>query len=111
MDETTLRFIAQQLRQPSGEPGREVGERMNVGNAHVNLAAIAALRVAPHDRILEVGMGNGAFVPLILGIDSSVRYVGCECAARRDFFGQRTRFGLESVRFQWKSPGDLSLQT
>lgn len=78
MDETTLQFIAQQLRQPSGEPGRDVGEKMNVGNEHVNRAAIAALRVAPRDRILEVGMGNGAFVPLLLGVDSSVCYAGCD---------------------------------
>ncbi|MBC7893674.1 MAG: class I SAM-dependent methyltransferase [Sphingobacteriaceae bacterium] len=78
MDETTLQFIAQQLRQPSGEPGRDVGEKMNVGNEHVNRAAIAALRVTPQDRILEVGMGNGAFVSLILSVDPSVRYVGCD---------------------------------
>ncbi len=38
MDETTPRSIAQQLRQPSGEPGRDLGEKMNVGNEHVNRA-------------------------------------------------------------------------
>lgn len=78
MDETQLQFIAQQLRQPSGEAGREVGERMNASNEAVNLAAIAALRVASHDRILEVGMGNGAFVSRLLDADASVRYAGCD---------------------------------
>ncbi len=78
MDEYQLRQIAAQLRQPHGEPGVEVGQRMNVGNELINRRAIAQLAVQPGDRILELGPGNGFFVRDILAVDSTVRYVGCD---------------------------------
>lgn len=51
---------------------------MNEGNQLLNLRAIGQLAVQPGDSILEIGMGNGAFVPLLLSAGPSVRYVGCD---------------------------------
>lgn len=78
MDDETARIVAAQLRQPHGDFALEVGERMNEGNLFMNLSTIETLRVAPHDYILEVGMGNGFFVKDILGKDRTVKYAGCD---------------------------------
>ncbi len=51
---------------------------MNEGNRLLNFRAIDQLAVKPGDRILEIGMGNGAFVPLLLSAGPSVSYVGCD---------------------------------
>ncbi|RIV24970.1 methyltransferase domain-containing protein [Fibrisoma montanum] len=78
MDEMQLRQIAGQLRQPHGDAGIEVGQRMNVGNEIINRRAIAQLTVQPDDRVLELGPGNGYFAREIVTVHPSVRYVGCD---------------------------------
>lgn len=78
MDENTLQQIASQLRQPQGDAGIEVGQRMNVGNEIINRRAIAQVAVQPGDQMLELGPGNGFFVRNILATDPTVRYVGCD---------------------------------
>jgi ubiquinone/menaquinone biosynthesis C-methylase UbiE len=78
MNEETLKAIAAQLRRPEGEPGVQVGMKMNEGNSHINLYTIAALNPQPQEHILEIGMGNGFFVKDILSIHESIRYTGCD---------------------------------
>tara|TARA_R110000868_G_scaffold206418_1_gene455143 strand:+ start:295 stop:951 length:657 start_codon:yes stop_codon:yes gene_type:complete len=78
MDEETLRAIASQLRQPSGEFAIEVGEKMNEGNLQINLNAIEALHLSNGDNLLEIGMGNGLFVKDILSKDGTIQYSGCD---------------------------------
>jgi ubiquinone/menaquinone biosynthesis C-methylase UbiE len=78
MDEETLKAIAGQLRQPSGEYAIQVGEKMNEGNLNINLNTFEALNLATGDNILEIGMGNGYFVKNILSTDSSIKYTGCD---------------------------------
>lgn len=78
MDENTLKMIAQQLRKPEGDAGKQTGEMMNKGNKYMNEFAIEALQVKPKDVILEVGMGNGFFVKDIVSVDPSVKYTGCD---------------------------------
>jgi ubiquinone/menaquinone biosynthesis C-methylase UbiE len=77
-DEETLKHIAAQLRKPEGEAGKQTGERMNVGNEAMNLATIAQLHIAPDDNLLEIGMGNGYFVPQIVGVNDTVKYTGID---------------------------------
>jgi len=76
MDEEQLKEFARQLRKPEGVYGREVGEKMNKGNRYINQYTIEELSVQAHDRILELGMGNGFFVKDILAFDPSVFYTG-----------------------------------
>lgn len=78
MDEASLKAIAQQLRQPSGEYAIQVGEKMNEGNLHINLNTFEALDLRAGDNILEIGMGNGFFVKNILSLDDSIKYTGCD---------------------------------
>lgn len=76
MDEDIFKHIASQLRKPSGPDGIETGERMNVGNLHINLNAIDAMKLQAGDEVLEIGMGNGYFVKNILEVDPSITYTG-----------------------------------
>jgi ubiquinone/menaquinone biosynthesis C-methylase UbiE len=81
MDEEQFQTVARQLRQPSGEAGIQVGEKMNEGNAFLNIAAIQQLQLQPNDYILEIGMGNGFFVKDILSGNPLVKYIGCDFSA------------------------------
>lgn len=78
MDEETLKTIAGQLKQPTGEYAIQVGEKMNESNLHINLNTFEALNLATGDNILEIGMGNGFFVKNILSINNSIKYTGCD---------------------------------
>jgi ubiquinone/menaquinone biosynthesis C-methylase UbiE len=69
---------AAQLRKPDGEEGIMVAEWMNKGNRQMNLDTIKILNPSPNDNILEIGMGNGHFVPDILSVHSSIHYTGCD---------------------------------
>lgn len=75
---SNLQSTAKQLRKPHGTLGKEVGLMMNKGNKLMNLASINQLDIAPHDSILEIGMGNGFFVKEIVSKDKTVRYCGCD---------------------------------
>jgi ubiquinone/menaquinone biosynthesis C-methylase UbiE len=78
MDEETLKAIASQLRMPQGHYGKQVGEKMNAGNVHINNSAIEMLQLMPFNTVLEIGMGNGYFVKDIVSVDPSIRYTGCD---------------------------------
>jgi ubiquinone/menaquinone biosynthesis C-methylase UbiE len=78
MSEEQLRAIATNLRKPEGELGKQVGQKMNEGNRHMNLYAIEAVEPASGDDILEVGMGNGYFVNEIFSKVSDICYTGCD---------------------------------
>jgi ubiquinone/menaquinone biosynthesis C-methylase UbiE len=78
MEEASLRQLAAQLRQPSGEPGRLTGEWMNRGNVQMNSDTIKVLAATAGDNILEVGMGNGFFVQEIVQQDTGIQYTGAD---------------------------------
>lgn len=73
-----IQSVAQQLRKPEGDMGKEIGERMNQGNCLMNKNTIQLLTPAAGDHILEIGMGNGFFIKDIVSIDMSIRYTGCD---------------------------------
>lgn len=78
MEPQDLKSLAQQLRKPEGDKGKVVANQMNDGNLFINRLTIENLEIKPGDKILEVGMGNGAFVKEIVERESSVKYVGCD---------------------------------
>lgn len=80
MDKAQLQFIAQQLRKPDGEAGRQLGEQMNAGNYLMNRNTLDHLQAPTGARVLEIGMGNGHFVKDILTTDPTIRYSGCDYA-------------------------------
>lgn len=78
MDENILKIIAQQLRKPEGEGGKQTGEKMNSGNKYINEWTIEMLQLKPQDNVLEIGMGNGFFVSSIIEVDESIKYTGLD---------------------------------
>jgi len=79
--EEDIKNIAAQLRKPEGKNGIEIGKRMNIGNAPMNLHTLAVLNPQANDNILELGMGNGHFVKNITNLDTSIIYTGCDYSA------------------------------
>lgn len=73
------KFIAKQLRKPSGWFGKQVMARLlNRFNAPMNTQALDLLAVQPADRVLEVGFGGGELLGrlaagategLVVGVD------------------------------------------
>ena len=72
--------IGHQLRYPSGPAGTILGCLMSLANRESNRIAVDALRITPHDTVLELGFGPGRAIKmlaaraphgLVLGIDHS----------------------------------------
>jgi len=78
MDELLAKKMAAQLRKPAGEEGIKTGEWMNKGNIYINQDTIDVLQPQAFDTILEIGMGNGFFVPKIIAPHPSIQYIGCD---------------------------------
>jgi ubiquinone/menaquinone biosynthesis C-methylase UbiE len=54
------KFLAAQLRQPSGWFGKIVmGDLLNKGNDKINHLAVELLDIQPTDRVLDIGFGGG----------------------------------------------------
>lgn len=78
MNEEEAKALAKQLRQPEGEMGIMVGQRMNEGNQYMNLHTIEKLDPQEGENLLEIGMGNGFFVKEIVSKHPSIKYTGCD---------------------------------
>ena len=73
--------LAGHLKQPSGEVGIEVGLQMNKGNKHICLNSYKALDPQHGNHVLEIGMGNGFFIPNLLAMASDMKYTGVDFSA------------------------------
>ena len=61
------KFLAAQLRQPSGLFGKIVmGDLLNKGNEKINHLAVAILDIQPTDRVLDIGFGGGVTIEEIV---------------------------------------------
>jgi ubiquinone/menaquinone biosynthesis C-methylase UbiE len=79
------RFMAEQLRQPSGWFGSQVISRlMNLGNRQIVATTVALLEIQPQHRVLEIGFGGGAGLArlaeqlqsgVVMGVDFSADMV------------------------------------
>jgi ubiquinone/menaquinone biosynthesis C-methylase UbiE len=75
---TDFKEIAKQLRQPSGDVGKQVGLNMNISNAPMYQWALESLSLKPGDQVLEIGMGNGAFIKDLFAKEDTIIYTGCD---------------------------------
>ena len=73
--------ISRQLRQPTGDLGRQVAQRMNAGNLAQNQAALQYAELAHANHLLEVGMGNGGLVAGLLSAYPDLQYTGADFSA------------------------------
>lgn len=76
--EENIKFIAEQLRKPSGEYASKIGEKMNESNFQMNIKTIESLVLEAQDNVLEIGMGNGFFVRNLFDIENTITYTGCD---------------------------------
>jgi SAM-dependent methyltransferase len=70
--------IGRQLRCPSGRAGHVAGRLMTVLNREPNRLAIEALRIAPADRVLEIGFGPGSAAAAMAALASQGRVLGID---------------------------------
>ena len=68
--------IARQLQKPTGENGLQIAKFMNDGNERLNRNTIGELKMVPNAKVLEIGMGNGAFVHELFKIEPDLTYYG-----------------------------------
>ncbi|WNJ19376.1 class I SAM-dependent methyltransferase [Pontibacter sp. G13] len=73
-----LQELERQLSCPSGEFGIEVAERMNETNIGMTLSTMDYLDIGNHQSVLELGHGNCAHLPQLLGLAEGVSYAGLE---------------------------------
>ena len=80
METTTeeLKLLAQNLANPQGEKGKEIGEIMNATNIGMTLESIQALLIEDEEHILEIGHGNAGHVENILNKGQGIKYTGID---------------------------------
>ncbi|WP_312394679.1 class I SAM-dependent methyltransferase [Chryseobacterium sp.] len=78
MDKENLKILAQNLANPQGEKGIEIGEMMNATNIGMTLESIKTLLIEDDETVLEIGHGNAAHVKSILNKAQNVKYTGID---------------------------------
>ncbi len=97
--------LARQLRAPEGENGIRTALNMNRANAGMTRRSVALMHLQAGDRVLEIGPGNGAFVPELLSAAENISYTGADIsetmiaeAKKLNAAEPRARFGLTDGR-------------
>ncbi len=78
MEKKDLQIIAQNLANPQGEKGIEIGEMMNDTNIGMTLESINTLLIEDGEHILEIGHGNADHVKRILNKAINIKYTGID---------------------------------
>ncbi|BAP30732.1 SAM-dependent methyltransferase [Chryseobacterium sp. StRB126] len=78
MEKEELKILAQNLANPQGEKGVEIGEMMNATNIGMTLESIRTLLIEDDENILEIGHGNGDHVKNILSLATGLKYKGID---------------------------------
>lgn len=78
MEEKDLKILAQNLGNPQGEKGIEIGEMMNATNIGMTLESIKTLLIEDGEQILEIGHGNAGHLKSILNKAKDLKYTGID---------------------------------
>ena len=78
MEKQDLKILAQNLANPQGKKGIEIGEMMNDTNIEMTLESIQTLLIEDDEYILEIGHGNADHVKSILNKAANVKYTGID---------------------------------
>ncbi len=78
MEKEDLKILAQNLANPQGEKGIEIGEMMNATNIGMTLESIQTLLIEDDEQILEIGHGNADHVKSILNKATNIKYTGID---------------------------------
>ncbi|MDF2551263.1 MAG: SAM-dependent methyltransferase [Chryseobacterium sp.] len=78
MEKDQLKILAQNLANPQGEKGIEIGEMMNATNIGMTLESIKMLLLEDNENILEIGHGNAGHLKNILKKAKNLKYTGID---------------------------------
>lgn len=78
MEKQDLKIVAQNLANPQGKKGIEIGEMMNDTNIGMTLESIQTLLIEDNEQILEIGHGNADHVKSILNKAANIQYTGID---------------------------------
>jgi ubiquinone/menaquinone biosynthesis C-methylase UbiE len=78
MEKDELKILAQNLANPQGEKGIEIGEMMNTSNIGMTSESIRTLLIEDDEAILEIGHGNAGHLKTILDKAKNIRYTGID---------------------------------
>ncbi|MBW8523082.1 class I SAM-dependent methyltransferase [Chryseobacterium chendengshani] len=78
MEEKDLKILAQNLANPQGEKGIEIGKMMNENNIGMTMESIHALLIEDNEQILEIGHGNAGHLKSLLNKAKNLHYTGID---------------------------------
>ena len=64
---TDMRLLGQLFRHPEGDYAKEVGNFIFASNSAMINCTIDCLALQPHQKVLEIGFGNGKFPTIYRG--------------------------------------------
>lgn len=88
--------LAKHLGNPEGAIGKAVTASLNKANAGSYSAALSKLGVNAHDRVIEIGFGNGREIPRIISQALDVTYFGLDVS--ETMVAEASEFNAEAVR-------------
>jgi len=78
MEKEEFKILAQNLANPQGEKGIEIGEMMNATNISMTLESVRTLVIEDDQQILEIGHGNAGHLKNIMSLAKNLRYTGID---------------------------------
>ncbi len=76
------RFVASQLRKPSGLLAKRIGKEMNLSNEAVYALTLSTIQPSDGDSILEIGFGNGKFFPDLIPKANDLNVYGLDISPK-----------------------------
>lgn len=96
MEQKDLKILAQNLANPQGEKGVEIGEMMNATNIGMTLESIKILLIEDGEHILEIGHGNAGHVKSLLSLAQNVKYTGIDISETMQHEAKRLNENFKS---------------
>lgn len=102
MEQKDLKILAQNLANPQGEKGVEIGEMMNATNIGMTQESIKTLLIEDDEHILEIGHGNAGHLKSILNKAKDLTYTGIDIS-------ERMRKEAQNLNEEFKDQADFIL--
>jgi len=96
MEQKDLKILAQNLANPQGEKGVEIGEMMNATNIGMTQESIKMLLIEDDEYILEIGHGNAGHVKSLLSLAQNVKYTGIDISETMQHEAKRLNENFKS---------------
>ena len=65
--------LGRQLKKPTGKTGLMVAGNMNIANEQIYDFVLSQINMNDHSKILEIGCGNGKFIPKFFSLNSNIQ--------------------------------------